>query len=125
MADIKKVLIVEDENSLRMALVDKFTREKFKVVEAKNGREGLELAVSEKPDIILLDLLMPDMDGLTMVDEMQKIEGMDETPIIVLTNSSGTNSVIDVLDHGITDYLIKSDWSIADIVDKVKDKLRI
>ncbi len=125
MTEKKKVLIVEDEAPLRMALVDKFNLEGFDVLEAPNGRIGLQQALRGRPDIILLDLNMPDMDGLTMVEELQKLEGAEKTPLMVLTNSSATDTIVDVMSHGITDHLVKSDWSINDIVKKVKDKLKI
>ena len=125
MSDIKKVLVVEDEAALRLALVDKLTRAGFEVFEAKDGKSGLEMSLTKKPDIILLDLMMPGMDGLTMVDELNKLDGYNKIPLIVLTNSSGTDTIIDVIGRGINEYLVKSDWSINDIVLKVKNKLNI
>lgn len=94
----KKILVieaVEDNAPLRKALHDKFSLEGFSVIDAKDGEEGLTVAMSEHPDLILLDILMPKMDGLTM---MKKLRQGDEwgkhVPIIVLTNHSADSDYI-------------------------------
>lgn len=118
----KKVLIVEDEAPLLQILVEKFTREGFTALGAKDGAEGLKMALSEQPDVILLDLVMPEVTGL---DVLKKLRGANEwgekVPIIILTNL-GLN---DRLQGEISKYepaycLIKSDWEIEAIVEKVK-----
>jgi DNA-binding response OmpR family regulator len=120
----KKILIVEDEESLLNVLVDKFTAEKFVVFSAKNGFEGLDIALKEKPDIILLDIVMPKMDGLTMLRELREDESGKNIKVIILTNLSGEDSMAEAMDNGSFGYLIKSDWKIEDLVKKVEEKLK-
>lgn len=124
----KKILIVEDEKALRDALSDKLKNEKFVVIEATNGEEGLKMAVEEQPDLILLDIIMPVMDGFTMIGklrEAEKTKGLteDRIPIILLTNVDQEKGMGPGQKLGIYDYLVKSDWGLQNIVKKIKDKL--
>jgi DNA-binding response OmpR family regulator len=122
----KKILIVEDEMSQRKALVDKFTRESFHVIEARDGEEGFTIALKERPHIILLDIVMPKMDGMTMLKKLrQENEWGKSVPVILLTNLSADN---DKINTGIAEnepayYLVKSNWKIDDVVEKVKERL--
>lgn len=121
----KKILIVEDEIPLREALVDKLTREGFDALEAKNGEEGLQAALKEKPDLILLDIIMPVMDGMTMMKKLREDEWGKKVPIILLTNLSATEERIvkGIVENEPAYYLVKSDWKIGDVVKKVKERL--
>ena len=119
----KKILIVEDEPSLLNILNDKFSSEGFEVAMAKNGKEGLDLALSGKPDLILLDILMPVMDGLTMAKKLRADEKGKTVPIIILTNLSDYKNAAEAMESGIYDFLIKADWKMDDLVKKVREKL--
>lgn len=123
----KKILIVEDEQSLRETLVDKLTREGFDVLEAKNGEEGLERTLKEHPDLILLDIVMPKMDGMTMMKKLREDEWGKRVSIILLTNLSATDAEIikGVIEDEPSYYLVKSDWKIKDVVNKVKETLAL
>jgi len=121
----KRILIVEDDLALIRALADKFLSEGFDVLEAKNGEEGLVVALQENPDLILLDIVMPRMDGLTMLKELRNDERGQEVPVIVLSNLTDTAKTADMVDEGVMDYLIKSDWKLEDVVKKVKQTLGI
>ena len=121
----KKILIVEDDISSLEILVDKFTREAFNVLQAKNGIEGLEVALKEHPDLILLDIIMPKMDGISMIKELQEDEWGKDVPIIILTNLSDGEKVAEAIERGVQDFLVKSDWNLNDVVKKVKERLRI
>ncbi|MEK7202707.1 MAG: response regulator [Patescibacteria group bacterium] len=120
----KTILIIEDEESLRNALCDKITREGFLTLEAKNGEQGLEIALAKHPDLILLDILMPIMDGLTVLKKLGEDEWGREAKVIMLTNLSDTENVAVAAEHGSRDYLVKSYWKIEDVVAKVKEKLK-
>lgn len=120
---MKKILIVEDEASLLTVLADKFTKEGFIVQRARDGREGMRCAYANCPDLILLDIVMPVMDGLTMLAELRKSPWGKDIPVILLTNLSEPEKVDESLRQGVYDYLIKSDWKLEDIVKKVKEKL--
>jgi len=121
----KKILIVEDDVAILGALSDKFTREKFNVFSAKDGEEGMALALEKHPDIILLDLVMPIMDGLTMLQKLREDKWGSNAKVILLTNLSSNEKMSEVVKYGVNDYFIKSDWKIGDILKKVKEKLDI
>lgn len=124
MADqIKKVLIVEDEGSLSKALETKFAHEGFKVLIAQNGEDGLSMALGEKPDIILLDIIMPKMDGLTMIRKLREDSWGQSAKIILLTNLSSPEAVSEALEHNVSDYLVKTNWKLESIMEKVKNML--
>lgn len=124
----KKMLIVEiveDEPSQRKALVEKFTMHGFSVLEAKDGEEGLKIAEMEKPDIIILDIKMPKLSGMGMLNKLrQKSEWGKHVPVIILTNLSPddeeTNRLI--VENQPSYYLMKANFSIDDIVRKVKEQ---
>lgn len=118
--------IVEDENSQRKVLTETFVRSGFNVLQARDGKEGLEIALKEKPDIILLDILMPDMDGMTMLGKLRHYNSWGKNvPVILLTNISPDNEKINkqVVEDEPAYYLMKANYTIDDIVDKVKERL--
>ena len=122
----KKILIVEDEAPLRNAVTDILTFEGFTVFQAKNGQEGLDLALKEHPDLILLDLMMPIMDGLTMLEKLrQDVEFGKTAAVILLTNINDPEKVAMATEAGSYDFLVKSDWNIEDVVKKIKGRLGI
>ena len=122
----KTILIVEDDSSLRNVLHDKFILEGFDVLDAKDGEEGLALALSLHPDLILLDIVMPKMDGMTM---MKKLRETDEwgknVPVILLTNLSADDEKINqaIAVNEPAYYLVKSDYTISYLVEKIKERL--
>lgn len=122
----KRILIIEDEAPLSSALFDKFTREGFSVLQAKNGEEGFELAFKDQPDIILVDLVMPVMDGMTMLKKLrEKNEWGKHVPVIILSNLTSTDEtrIRDMVETEPAYYLVKSDWKIEDVVAKVRERL--
>lgn len=119
----KIILIVEDEASLLNVLGDKLKSRDFLVLEAKNGKEGLETALREHPDLILLDIVMPVMDGMTMFKKLREDAWGKSVKVIMLTNSSDAENVAGAIEQGSYDYFIKSDWKLEDVVAKVKEKL--
>ena len=124
--DPLKILIVEDEEQTLKALAEKFSREGFRIVSARNGEEGLKVAFRERPDMVLLDILMPRMGGEEMLKELRQQDWGKNTPVIILTNLSSTERVNKVLAQGDYDeFLVKSNWTLADLVKKVKERLGI
>ncbi|OGL87785.1 hypothetical protein A3I42_04495 [Candidatus Uhrbacteria bacterium RIFCSPLOWO2_02_FULL_49_11] len=117
------ILIIEDERPLSQALDDKFTREGFKTLVAKNGEEGLDVALREHPDLILLDIVMPVMDGMTMLKRLREDAWGKDAIVIMLTNLTDNERVADAITEGSHDYLVKSNWKIEDVVKKVREKL--
>ncbi len=125
MNEKNKILIVEDEIFLLKSLADEFTAAGFEVFQAKNGEEGLRLATNNFPDLIMIDILMPKMDGITMLKKIREQEKNKKTPVIVLTNLSDTETITKALENGAYDYLVKSDWEPKTLVKRVKEKLNI
>ncbi len=124
MENEKKVLmVVEDEAGLRNILKDRFLKENFTVLEAENGEEGLELALSKSPELILLDLLMPKLDGMMMLKNLRKSgEYGKNVRVIILTNLDANDKIIhEVTNTQPTYYLIKSNVKLDEIVEKVKE----
>ncbi|MBI2120893.1 MAG: response regulator [Parcubacteria group bacterium] len=120
----KKVLIVEDDRVLRRVIVDNLKIEGFTVFEAEDGEQGLSTALHEHPDLMLLDVVMPKMDGISMLEKLREDSWGKTANVIMLTNLSDTEKITKVSEKGVSDYLVKADWDIAGIIDKVKEKMR-
>jgi DNA-binding response OmpR family regulator len=123
----KTILVIEDEKSLRGAIVDILRLKNFLSLEARNGREGVDLAFLKHPELILLDLIMPEMDGMAALKEIREDDWGKKVPVIILTNLSAINGniAIDAAAHIPTHYLIKSDWKLHDIVKKIEEILKV
>lgn len=122
----KKILIVEDEAPLRNAVSDILSFEGFTVFQAKNGQEGLDIALKEHPDLTLLDLMMPVMDGLTMLEKLRQDQDWGASAaVILLTNINDPEKVAQATEAGSYDFLVKSDWNIEDVVKKIKGRLGV
>ncbi len=119
----QRILIVEDEPTLLGILVDKFKREGFETLMATNGRIGLDTALKRHPDVIVLDIVMPVMNGMIMLDELRKDEWGKEARVILLTNLSDSEKEMVSKRLGVSDYIIKCDTTMDDLIDKVKRKL--
>jgi CheY-like chemotaxis protein len=121
----KTVLIVEDDVALRKVLVDKLTDEAFDVEEAVDGEEGLARVHEKHPDLILLDIFMPRMDGITMLSKLRSMDSWGKhVPVLVLTNSTDAQTIAKISSFGDTDFLIKSEWSLEALVARIREKLQ-
>lgn len=122
----KTILIVEDEKILCETIADNLQAENFLTIKALNGREGVELALAKHPDLILLDLLMPEMDGMTALKKIRQDAWGANVPVIVLTNLSAIEKqlVEDVATLKPLYYLVKSDFKIDDVIKKIKEALK-
>lgn len=121
----KTILIVDDEQPLLDALEFKFEQEGFTVLTANNGEEGLSTALAKRPDMILLDIIMPKMDGLTMLGKLRENVWGKTAKVIMLTNLSDWSNTSKAVEHDVHDVLVKSDWKISDVVTQVKKKLGV
>ncbi len=117
------VLLVEDDTFLANIYKTKFEMEKFKVTVAENGEDGLDMAKKKKPDVILLDILLPKMDGFTVLENIKKDKSAKDIPVILLTNLGQKDDVEKGLEMGAADYLIKAHFKPSETVDKVKKVL--
>lgn len=121
----KVILITEDEPSMLRILTDKLTESGFETLQAKNGEEGLALALQHHPDLILLDILMPKLDGMTVLSKLREDEWGKKVPVIILTNvSADTDATLQgIIKTQPAYYFVKSNTRLEDIVEKVKEIL--
>lgn len=119
----KKILIVEDDVLLVKAISYEFEQENFEVFTAGDGIDGLAMAEQHLPDLVLIDINMPRMDGLTMLKTLRGTEWGKDMVVIMLTNYSDEQRVLEALSQKAFYYLVKSDWDLSQIVAKVKEKL--
>ncbi|HEX7042893.1 MAG TPA: response regulator, partial [Patescibacteria group bacterium] len=117
----KTVLIVEDDKPLLNILKDRLTNENYTVVTAENGKEGLEKLKETPPDILLLDLMMPVMDGMSMLHHLREIKEFKKLPVIVLTNAGEAENITQTKNYyNAVEFLIKSNITLDQVVAKVK-----
>jgi DNA-binding response OmpR family regulator len=121
----KKILVIEDEATLQKALNEVLSKEGYEVVSSLDGLKGLELAQSENPDLILLDIILPKMDGFEVLKRIKENDKISQIPVIILTNLSDMNDIQKALDLGATTYLIKADFHIEDVLKKISEVLEI
>jgi CheY-like chemotaxis protein len=118
-----KILAVEDDKYLSSIYQMKLKNQGYQVELAANGGEGLEKAKSFKPDLILLDLIMPVMDGYAMLNELKKDPQLKGIKVIILTNLGQEGDIQQAVQHGVLDYVVKTDTATTEIIDKIEKLL--
>lgn len=121
---MSKILFIEDEISLQTTLGGALKEAGFEIENAYDGETGLKIAQTSKPDLILLDLILPKMDGFQVLRDLKSGAGTKDIPVIVLTNLESADDVGKVIALGATTYLVKSNYELVDIVTKIKEVLR-
>ncbi len=116
---MQKILFIEDESALQRTLGKKLELAGYTIIEAMDGEKGIELAKSEKPDLILLDLILPKKNGFDVLKEIRSFEKTKNIPVIILTNLDGTKEVEKALEFGATTYLVKINYSLEDVIEKI------
>jgi len=122
--NMAKILFIEDERALQKTVGEVLRQEGFEVLSAEDGEVGLRLAKSEKPDLILLDLILPKKDGFEIIEELKKNPETADLKIIVLTNLGSSKDVERAIGLGATTYLGKTDYELAEVVSKIKEFLK-
>lgn len=120
--DKKRLLVVEDESMIAKPLVDACRADGFDVLVAKDGKEGLAIALEEHPDLIVLDILMPKMSGLEMRRLLREDAWGRDVPIMFLTNVDQDHRPEGADDEHVTDYVVKSDWRLHDVVKLIRER---
>jgi DNA-binding response OmpR family regulator len=120
-----KILIAEDEEPLLKMYLLKFKNAGFDAYGAKNGEEAFQMAKEIKPDIILLDIIMPMGDGFCILKKIKSENHLKNIPVIVLTNLAQNGDKKEALELGAVDYLVKADFTPAQVIEKVKEILKI
>ncbi|PIR58023.1 MAG: hypothetical protein COU71_00850 [Parcubacteria group bacterium CG10_big_fil_rev_8_21_14_0_10_38_31] len=119
----KYILIIEDEKTLASLLKEKLIGAGYRVEEVRNGREGLIKINEEKPDLVLLDILMPEMDGFGVLENLSESGVIKTLPIIIISNSGQPVEIDRALSLGVKDYLIKVEFTPQEVLEKVENQI--
>ena len=119
----KSVLIVEDEGAMQRALKNKLEKAGYQVFLANDGTEALEQMKQHKPSLMLLDLIMPKLDGISVLREVKGNDDLKNIPVIILTNLSSGDKVAEAMQLGTFDFLVKANYSLDDVLAKVKERI--
>jgi len=119
----KTILFIEDESALQKTFGEILKQEGYEMISALDGEIGPRLAKSRKPDLILLDLILPKVHGFEVLKQLKQDEETKSIPVIVLTNLEGIKDVDMALEIGATTYLVKTQYSLEEIVEKIKKAL--
>lgn len=120
-----KILLIEDDVTLVKMYERKFVSDGYEVVVAYDGEEGLRKVVEVKPDLLLLDIMLPKLDGLALFKKMRSIPETFNTPVILLTNFGQEDAVFECFKLGAVDYLVKADVTPQQVVQKVESFLEV
>lgn len=120
-----KILIIDDDPFILDMYVLKFKEVGFRIEIAKNGKDGLQKIIDAKPNVVLLDIVMPVMDGFEVLRHLAKEKKLEGTKVILLTNLGQKDDVERGLKLGAKDYIIKAHFTPSQVVDKVKNVLGI
>ena len=115
----KYILIIEDDKFYDNIFQKKFLMAGYDLTIATDGLQGVEQAIQRKPDIILLDLIMPNQDGFETIQKLKENQALQEVPIIVLSNLGQPNDIEKAKQLGAVDYIVKASISLQEVVDKV------
>jgi len=118
-----KILFIEDERALHKSLGEILSINGFELISAYDGEEGLKLAKESKPDLILLDLILPKLHGFDVLKKIKESRDMEDIPLIILTNLEDINDIEKAIELGTTTYLTKSSYTLTEIVKKIKEIL--
>lgn len=120
----QKILLIEDEKMLADMYETKFENEGYDIRKALDGETGLKMAFEDKPDLILLDIIMPKLDGFSVLRSLKEDSKTKDVPIVLLTNLGQDEDVKKGKSMGAVGYLVKANLTPAEVVNKVKDYLR-
>jgi len=117
------VLVIDDDENSTVPLIKKLKDGGLQVSYARDGQEGLDKSLAEHPDLILLDITMPVMDGMEMLAKLREDSWGRQAKVIILTNLDFNIKASESFNLGVYEYLVKTNWNLGDIVGKVKEKL--
>lgn len=124
MNDKKKILLVEDDVFILELLSDKLIKSDFEVNIAKDGEECMDILKSFKPDVVLLDILLPKIDGFEVLRQMKASPDLSTIPIIIISNLGQKEEVQRAKDLGADDYIIKANFTTSEIINKIRSILK-
>lgn len=118
-----RILVVDDEEPLREALKQKCIEAGHQVIEAADGEQALQIALAEHPDAILLDVVMPKMNGLDVLKQLRQDDWGKDVPVLILTNLNDYSTVAEAMSQNTFDILVKSDETLEDVVKQLGERL--
>jgi len=121
---MRKILFIEDDSSLQKNLNDFFKKQNYQILSAFDGQTGLEMAKKEIPDLILLDLILPKLKGLNVLEELKKDDLTKNIPVIIFSNLEQTQDIEKAIEKGAKGYLLKNEYSLKEIAEKIKENLK-
>jgi DNA-binding response OmpR family regulator len=121
---MKKILFVEDEAALQEAFGEVLKQAGYEVIMALDGEIALRLAKSEKPDLIMLDLVLPKVHGFDVLKRLKKDKETENIPVIVLTNLEKAEDVDTAIELGAKTYLVKTQYNLEEVIDKIKKVIK-
>lgn len=118
-----KVLMIEEDRFLRKIYRDKFSRLGFEFLEATNGEEGLNKIIYEKPDLVILDLMLPKKNGFDVLIDIKNNKNTQKIPVIILSNLGQESDIKRGFSLGAANYLVKTEVSLSGLVEEVKEQI--
>jgi len=120
----KTILIIEDDKFLRELIAQKLFKEGYNIIEAIDGEEGIKKVKEEKPDLVLLDLILPGIDGFEVLSQIKEDSSLAQIPVIILSNLGQKEDVEKGLKLGAIDFLIKAHFTPGEIIEKINSALK-
>ena len=120
----KKILVVDDDDNLNTVLVDKLNLSGFLAIGATDGEDGLKKALENHPDLILLDVLMPKMDGLGMLKKLREDSWGKKSKVIMLTVLEQSDYIAKAVENDVYGYFVKTNFSLDELVKKIEEALK-
>ncbi|KKQ67554.1 MAG: hypothetical protein A3F95_03105 [Candidatus Nealsonbacteria bacterium RIFCSPLOWO2_12_FULL_39_31] len=121
---MKKILFIEDESALQKAFGDILSESGYEMKSAMDGETGLRLVGTEKPDLILLDITLPKLNGFEVLEKLKKNPETKKIPVIILTNLEKIEDVDKAIGLGAMTYLVKAQYKLEDVIEKIKNAIK-
>lgn len=118
---MKRILLIEDEKILAQMYKEEFEKEGFEVILAFDAQEGFKLAKEKKPNLILLDIILPKINGISFLEWIKKDKVLSQIPIVVISNYDDPRTKKEALKLGVKEYLLKTDFTPKELVQKIKN----
>ncbi|MBI1971252.1 MAG: response regulator [Candidatus Wildermuthbacteria bacterium] len=120
---MQKILVIEDDPFLRELTTQKLSKEGYEVFESADGEKGLELAKEKKPNLVLLDMMLPGIDGFRVLQHLKENHATNSIPVVILSNLGGKEDVERALELGAADFLIKVQFTPEEVIEKIRTHL--
>lgn len=121
---MKKILFVEDETSLQVAIGESLKKVGYSINVAGDGEQALDFIKNNDYDLIILDIILPKIDGFEVLKEIKQMPNKKEIPVLILTNLETSKDVQKALELGATNYLVKANYSLEQMLEKIREMLK-